>query len=87
MQLFPCPFCGKRDETEFSFAGESGKLRPAIGDEISAQDWSRFLNQNGNPRGRTSEIWVHRTCGDFFLLERDATSHEVLSSHSLRMDG
>ena len=25
MQLFPCPFCGPRDETEFTFATEAGK--------------------------------------------------------------
>ena len=28
MQSFPCPFCGARPETEFSYCAEAGKTRP-----------------------------------------------------------
>ncbi|RUX65781.1 sarcosine oxidase subunit delta, partial [Mesorhizobium sp. M7A.F.Ca.US.014.04.1.1] len=27
MQLFPCPFCGPRDETEFYYGGDAGNAR------------------------------------------------------------
>ena len=59
MQLFPCPFCGLRDETEFRYGGEAGKFRPAGGAAAPAADWSRYLYFQRNPRGRVAEIWAH----------------------------
>lgn len=82
MQLFPCPFCGARAETEFSFAAEAGKTRPE--GDVSDEAWSRYLYAETNPRGATREIWVHLTCGEFFALERDTLTHAVKSSSSLR---
>ncbi len=86
MQLFSCPFCGERDETEFQFAGEAGKIRPEPAPEISDEDWSRYLHRNENPRGATSEIWVHQTCGEYFVMERDTVSHVISATRSLRKD-
>ncbi|PZO81771.1 MAG: sarcosine oxidase subunit delta [Mesorhizobium amorphae] len=87
MQIFPCPFCGPRDETEFTFGGEAGKVRPEPAADVSAETWSAFLHRHPNPRGASREIWVHNTCGEFFLLERDTVSHAVFASHSLRKSG
>lgn len=84
MQLFSCPFCGPRDETEFLFGGEAGKVRPEPAPDISAEDWSSFLHRVKNPRGDTREIWVHQTCGEFFLMERNTVDHTVAATHSLR---
>lgn len=84
MQLFPCPFCGPRDETEFVFGAESGKTRPEPAVDVSAQAWSRYLYSNDNPKGLTREIWLHVTCGEFFAMERDTVSHAVSSAVSLR---
>lgn len=84
MQLFPCPFCGSRPEPEFHFGGEAGKTRPEPAPSIAAGDWSRFLHLNRNPKGETKEIWLHLTCGEFFLLERNTATHEVFGSRSLR---
>ena len=82
MQLFPCPFCGPRAETEFSFAAEAGKTRPE--GEVSDLAWSRYLYTEKNPRGATREIWSHLTCGEYFVMERDTLTHVVKSSSSLR---
>ncbi|HEV7253649.1 MAG TPA: sarcosine oxidase subunit delta [Mesorhizobium sp.] len=84
MQLFPCPFCGPRPETEFHFGGEAGKTRPEPAPDVTAADWSRFLHLNRNPKGETKEIWLHLTCHEFFLLERDTATHAVLGARSLR---
>ncbi len=84
MQIFPCPFCGSRDETEFTFGGEAGKVRPAPADAVSPEDWSRFLHLHPNPRGAVREIWRHDTCGEFFLMERDTLTHRVSATYSLR---
>jgi len=82
MQLFPCPYCGPRAETEFAFGAEAGKTRPE--GEVSDEAWSRYLYAEKNPKGATREIWVHLTCGEFFALERDTLTHAVKSSSSLR---
>jgi sarcosine oxidase subunit delta len=84
MQLFSCPFCGPRDETEFHFGGEAGKTRPEPAAEVDAARWAGYLHVNANPRGATREIWVHLTCGEFFVMERDTVSHVVAASHALR---
>jgi sarcosine oxidase subunit delta len=82
MQLFPCPFCGPRAETEFSFAAEAGKIRPE--GEVSEAAWSHYLYDETNPKGATREIWVHLTCGEYFAMERNTLTHVVKSSSPLR---
>lgn len=86
MQLFPCPFCGPRDETEFHFGGEAGKFRPEPAADVDAASWSNYLHVNANPKGLAREIWVHLTCGEFFAMERDTVTHAVIGSKSLRAD-
>jgi len=77
MQLFPCPFCGLRDETEFSFATEAGRGRPEPAAEVSADAWSSYLHFGANPKGATREVWLHAACGEFFVMERDTVTHMV----------
>ena len=84
MQQFPCPFCGLRDEREFHFAGEAGKKRPDTSGEISETDWSKYLNNYKNRMGKTSEVWVHLSCQEYFIMHRDTVSMEVLGSEQLR---
>ncbi len=81
MQLFPCPFCGPRDETEFHYAGEAANARPE-GANVSAEDWANYLWLRANPRGQSREIWMHMTCGEFFVMTRDTASHVVAGSSS-----
>ena len=83
MQLFPCPFCGLRSETEFHFGGDAGNLRPEGFREVSAEDWSRYLFERNNALGRSREIWVHLACGELFRMDRDTATHEVLAVHAL----
>jgi len=77
MQLFPCPFCGLRSETEFHFSGEAGNARPEGFRDVPASDWSRYLFDRSNPRGASSEIWRHRTCGEVFVMDRNTVTHAV----------
>lgn len=84
MQLFHCPFCGPRDEREFHFAGEAGKARPATTGAVSAEDWARYLNTQRNEKGHVREVWMHLTCSELFVMERDSVTMEVLSSAPLR---
>jgi len=77
MQVFTCPFCGPREETEFHFAAEAGKLRPQPAEDTSDADWADYLYFNDAPRGTAREVWVHVTCGEFFVMTRDTVSREV----------
>jgi len=83
MQIFKCPFCGPRDETEFHFAAEAGKVRPEPAETVTDEAWADHLYMNDAPKGRAREVWVHLTCGEFFVMERDTLTREVISSTAL----
>lgn len=83
MQRFPCPFCGPRDETEFHFAAEAGKHRPEPAPAVSDVNWADYLYGQDAPKGGAREVWVHLTCGEFFVMTRDTMSRAVLSSDAL----
>ena len=83
MQQFSCPFCGLRDETEFHFAAEAGKHRPEPAPNVSDADWANYLYLNDAPQGLAREVWVHATCGEFFVMNRDTVTREVIETQSL----
>jgi sarcosine oxidase subunit delta len=82
MQIFPCPFCGPRDETEFHYVGES-KARPEPASDVTDVEWSEYLHFNANPKGASREIWLHMTCLESFEMTRDTATNAVLGSESL----
>lgn len=81
MQLFHCPFCGPRGESEFHYGGESGNLRPAR--DAGGETWANYLYMRDNPKGRTREIWMHKTCGELFEMTRDTVTHVVEDTKAL----
>ena len=83
MQRFPCPFCGPRDETEFHFAAEAGKKRPEPSPDVSDAAWADYLYGNDAPKGTAREVWVHLTCGEFFVMTRDTTTRDVIAAEAL----
>ena len=83
MQRFPCPFCGLRNETEFHFAAEAGKARPEPAPEVSDSAWADYLYGQDAPRGSAREVWVHLTCGEFFVMSRDTVTRDVSAAEAL----
>ncbi len=83
MQRFPCPFCGPRDETEFHFAVEAGHARPEPAGAVSDAAWAAYLYEAASPKGTTREVWLHLTCGEYFLLTRDTLTRAVNASEPL----
>ena len=76
MILLPCPWCGPRDASEFSHAGESAP-RPDPG-TVSPAEWRGYLYFRANVRGWAVETWYHRMgCRRFFTAERDTATNEV----------
>lgn len=80
MLLIPCPWCGPRDETEFSYGGEAFVSHPVDPEELDDRQWARYLFFRDNPRGPWTERWVHTAgCRRWFNLRRDTATGEVLS--------
>lgn len=78
MILIPCPWCGERDETEFSYGGQAGVPYPADPAALTDEEWATFLFFRDNPRGASHERWVHtHGCRRWFELTRDTVSHEI----------
>ena len=78
MILIPCPWCGERDETEFSYGGQAGVPYPADPAALSNEEWARFLFFRDNPRGASHERWVHtHGCRRWFELTRNTVTHEI----------
>ena len=83
MQIFLCPFCGPRDETEFRFAAEAGHARPEPAGGVSDADWAAYLYGARSPGGTSREIWLHLTCGEYFVMTRDTVTRVVDGSEPL----
>ena len=78
MLLIPCPWCGPRNDTEFSYGGEAGIVRPEDPDALSDQQWADYLYMRNNRRGFHLEQWCHSFgCRRWFNLARDTVTNQI----------
>ena len=76
MIRIPCPFCGVRDHTEFSYEGDATVEYPAL--DASEDEWFEAVFLRDNPRGPHREYWRHLGgCGSFIEVARDTMTHEI----------
>ena len=84
MMLIDCPFCGLRDETEFSCGGEAHISRPLAENKISDSDFADYLFMRDNPKGLFLERWRHSAgCRQWFNMARDTVSHEIIEVYPI----
>jgi sarcosine oxidase subunit delta len=82
MLLIECPWCGPRDDVEFSYGGESGITRPIDPSALSDGEWADYLFMRNNKRGTHCEQWCHSAgCRRWFNLERDTVTNRISSIH------
>lgn len=82
MLRIPCPYCGLRDEPEFTFGGPSHVIRPGF--DVSDAEWSDYLFNRENPKGVHCERWCHSYgCGRWFNVARDTVNHETLAVYHM----
>lgn len=75
-----CPWCGPRDQTEFSYAGEADIVRPKNPEQLSDAEWANYLFMRSNTRGRHAEQWQHaHGCQQFFNVVRDTVTYGIES--------
>ena len=79
-----CPWCGKRDESEFSYAGEAHITRPLEPDALSDAEWADYLFMRTNTKGPFREMWQHAAgCRRFFNVERNTVTNEILAVYRI----
>ncbi len=80
MLQIDCPFCGARDESEFSYGGEAHITRPPEPEKLSDEEWADYLFMRTNTKGLFREMWNHACgCRRWFNVERDTTSYVIKS--------
>jgi sarcosine oxidase subunit delta len=76
MIRIPCPFCGTRDHTEFSYEGDATVQYPAL--DATQDEWFEAVFLRDNPRGPHREYWRHAYgCGSFLEVVRDTVTHQI----------
>ena len=85
MLLIECPWCGFRDETEFSYGGEAGISRPPDPFVLDDAGWADYLFMRKNPRGSHKELWNHsQGCRRWFGVKRDTVTNHIAASFELQ---
>src|SRR5271165_1862064 len=80
--IIDCPYCGKRPEIEFAYAGQAHLVRPRDPFTLDDQAWADFLYMRRNTKGLHAERWRHaRGCGRFFNALRDTTTDRILTTY------
>jgi sarcosine oxidase subunit delta len=76
----PCPFCGERDLSEFSYLGDAGYRRPEPGSE-NIEEYYETVYLRDNPAGPHEELWYHAFgCRSWLIVTRDTRTHEILAA-------
>jgi heterotetrameric sarcosine oxidase delta subunit len=84
MLLIECPWCGHRDEHEFSCGGEAHIARPLESEKLSDAEWADYLFMRTNPKGVHYERWCHaHGCRRWFNVARSTVSHEIFAVYSM----
>ena len=75
-----------RNETEFRYTGQVGKVRPEPSRQAEAEAWARYVHFTENKRGESQEIWTHVTCGEVFFMTRETQTMRVIATVALRKE-
>jgi heterotetrameric sarcosine oxidase delta subunit len=84
MLLITCPWCGPRDEVEFTCAGEAHIVRPAEPAFLTDEQWADYLFMRKNVKGLHYERWIHSAgCRRWFNAARDTVTHEFHATYKM----
>ena len=84
MLRIACPWCGPRDEIEFTYGGEAHIAMPADADALDDAAWADYLFMRANPKGHHRERWVHSYgCRRWFHVVRDTATERILAVYRI----
>jgi len=80
-----CPYCEEmREEEEFNSAGQAHIERPLQPEELSDEQWARYLFFRKNPRGLHHEMWVHtHGCRKYFNITRNTVTYQIMETYKM----
>ncbi len=79
MLRIECPWCGVRNEDEFSYGGDASVQRPTDADALDA--WYDYVYTRDNLAGKHTEHWQHVSgCRAWITVVRDTMTHEIHST-------
>ncbi len=82
MFIIECPWCGKRDQSEFSAHGEAHIERPQDPSVLTDEQWGDYVFFRDNPKGLHFERWNHsHGCRRWFNIARNTASSEIYVSY------
>ena len=71
-----CPFCGRRDQGEFTYRGDATVVRPTANAAMDA--FYDYVYLRDNPAGLHRELWYHGLgCRAFLEVTRDVRTHAI----------
>jgi methylglutamate dehydrogenase subunit B len=71
-----CPYCGKRNSSEFVYKGDASVERPL---SIDTPAFSDFVYLRDNVAGPMKEFWFHAAgCHAWLIVTRHTVTHEIL---------
>ena len=73
-----CPYCGFRDESEFTCGGVAHIIRPGYDIKLTDEEWAEYLFMRINPKGNFTERWFHaHGCRKWFNVVRNTATNEI----------
>ena len=84
MLVITCPYCGPREESEFSCGGEAHIARPLAENSLTDAEFADYLFFRDNPKGVFLERWRHAAgCRRWFNVVRDTVTHEIIEVYAM----
>ena len=84
MFLINCPYCGERDQAEFSCGGEAHISRPKNPPDLTDDQWAEYLFIRKNGKGLHYERWNHAFgCRQWFNIARNTATDEILAIYKI----
>ena len=71
-----CPYCGERDQSEFTYGEDANRTAPA--NDASLESWNEYVYDRDNVRGEHMEYWHHAFgCRSWLKVQRNTMTHEI----------
>ncbi len=84
MLTINCPYCGPREQHEFSYGGEAHIARPTNSAELSDAQWAEYVFMRTNTKGVFAERWCHTAgCRKWFNALRNTATDTILTTYRM----
>lgn len=82
--IIPCPHCGKRYSTEFSYEGDATLSRPNGPVDNPETDWYNYVYARKNTVDNHHELWHHVAgCRQYIVVTRNLRNHDIIDVNTV----